>query len=238
MPRRSSPFAGRSTIFGNMEYELGQGIRTEDRLSRLFLNARLDVSRYVDVTGFFSSGRGLGFPQLCPRPLPGPSAPGQGSRAVFLQRAVWGQGGDQTREEPETARVPAGEPAEGPGHIQSHLEAGRFGHRHHEERRLRLRGLLLQSGQPVGIRFLLSVAEPDFRAGILLSSPSPIPTTACGSCPRAGNPQIIHLDGYKTISANVFVPLTRRLSISAEYSYFLQKNANEHQFFVRLLFRK
>jgi hypothetical protein len=53
-----------------------------------------------------------------------------------------------------------------------------------------------------------------------------------------GEPQIIHLDGYNTLSAGVFVPLTRRFTLSAEYSYFLQRNANEHQFFVRLVFRK
>ena len=53
-----------------------------------------------------------------------------------------------------------------------------------------------------------------------------------------GNPQIIHLSGYKTIAANVFVPIGRRLSVSAEYSYFAQKDAGEHQFFLRLIFRK
>ncbi|MCP5050994.1 MAG: hypothetical protein GY940_27770, partial [bacterium] len=48
-------------LYGNLEYEMGKGIKTEDRLSRLFLNGRFNLSKYVDITTNYSSGRGLDY---------------------------------------------------------------------------------------------------------------------------------------------------------------------------------
>lgn len=48
-------------IFGNMEYQLGSNIGTKDRLSRLFLNVRFDPASWIDLSAFYSSGKGLDF---------------------------------------------------------------------------------------------------------------------------------------------------------------------------------
>lgn len=55
------PIRDRATVFGNVEYELGNLVRSQDRLSRVFLSGRFDVSRYVDVLASYSSGKGLDF---------------------------------------------------------------------------------------------------------------------------------------------------------------------------------
>ena len=48
-------------VFGDAEYELGSNVAGGNRLSRLFANVRLDLSRWADVTASYSSGKGLDF---------------------------------------------------------------------------------------------------------------------------------------------------------------------------------
>lgn len=55
------PIADAAVVYGSVEYELGNGIQVADRLSHLFLNARYTFSRAADVTGYYSSGRGLDY---------------------------------------------------------------------------------------------------------------------------------------------------------------------------------
>ena len=54
---------------------------------------------------------------------------------------------------------------------------------------------------------------------------------------RTGSAEIIHLNDYKTLSTLIFLFLSRMVSLSAEYEYFLQKEVDQHRFFVRLILR-
>ena len=51
----------RLVVYGNMEYELGPNVVQADRLSRVFVNARYDVTDTIDITGNYSSGKGLDY---------------------------------------------------------------------------------------------------------------------------------------------------------------------------------
>ena len=51
----------RLVLYGNLEYELGSNITGEDRVSRVFMNARFNVTDTVDITGNYSSGKGLDY---------------------------------------------------------------------------------------------------------------------------------------------------------------------------------
>lgn len=55
------PLPQPAVIFGSIEYELNSNVSSDDRLSRVFLNARYDLSRTLDVTAYASSGRGLDY---------------------------------------------------------------------------------------------------------------------------------------------------------------------------------
>ena len=55
------PVSDVAVIYGSAEYELGDGLVTENRLSHLFLNTRYSFSRSADVTAYYSSGKGLDF---------------------------------------------------------------------------------------------------------------------------------------------------------------------------------
>jgi len=55
------PFTENGMFYGNLEYELSSSIAGQDRLSLLFLNARYDFTRSVDVTANYSTGKGLDY---------------------------------------------------------------------------------------------------------------------------------------------------------------------------------
>lgn len=51
----------RLILYGNMEYELGPHVVQPDRLSRVFVNGRYDVTDTIDVTANYSAGKGLDY---------------------------------------------------------------------------------------------------------------------------------------------------------------------------------
>jgi len=61
--------------------------------------------------------------------------------------------------------------------------------------------------------------------------------SAYGKYALTGTPEIVHLDDYKSLSTYVFVPVSRIFAVSAEYEYFLQRDADQHLFFLRLILR-
>jgi hypothetical protein len=58
------PIGNAAVVYGSAEYELGSGIDGGDRLSHLFLNTRYSFTPAADVTGYYSSGRGLDYHQF------------------------------------------------------------------------------------------------------------------------------------------------------------------------------
>jgi hypothetical protein len=58
------PVGKSAVVYGSAEYELGPGISGADRLSHLFLNARYSFSPAADLTGHYTSGRGLDYHQF------------------------------------------------------------------------------------------------------------------------------------------------------------------------------
>ncbi len=55
------PIANLAVLYGNMEYEVGDYLAQKDRLSRVFLNARYDPTTLVQLSAYYSSGKGLDF---------------------------------------------------------------------------------------------------------------------------------------------------------------------------------
>ena len=225
-------------VFGNFEYELGPDVKREDRLSRLFLNARFELSRYADVTGFFSSGRGLDFHSYVLERSQDPSLQDRDLERFFYS-------------EQYGARV-AVKPVKDIRIYVSRQESRQKdqGISNHTWRMGASAADILKSGVSAygdysfnrgthaeSDSFYLSLNKDFGRFSCYLSFADTYNGIRFASSAGA-EPQIIHLDGYDTLSASVFVPLMRRVTLSAEYSYFLQRNANEHQFFVRLVFRK
>jgi hypothetical protein len=224
-------------IYGNMEYELGKTVKPEDRLSRLFLNARLDLTRYADVTGFYSSGRGLDFHSYVLEHSQNPSLQDRGLERFFYSE----QYGARVAIKPVPyvrLYVSRQESRQKDLDISNHT--WRLGASATDIMKTGLSAYgdysFNRGSRSESDSYYLSLSREFGKVSAYVSFANTY--NGLRILPSGGEPQIIHLDGYKTISADVFVPLSRRITFSAEYSYFLQRNANEHQFFIRLIFRK
>ena len=55
------PVGDTAVFYGNLQYELGDYLADGDRLSQAFINARYNVTRAVDLSAHYSSGKGLDF---------------------------------------------------------------------------------------------------------------------------------------------------------------------------------
>jgi hypothetical protein len=224
-------------VFGNAEYELGPGVRREDRLSRLFLNARLDLSRRGDVTAFYSSGRGLDLHGYVLENADNPAAPNRDLERFFYSE----QYGARVSVKPlKNVRlfVSRQESRQKDLNILNHtwrvgasvsdiLKSGvtAFGdYSFNRGTRAESNSYYIALDKDFG-RFSCNLSFSDTYNGLRFDS-------------VGGEPQVIHLAGYKTLSAYVSVPVSRRLSFAVDYSRFLMNGAGEHQFFVRIIFRK
>ncbi len=224
-------------VFGNAEFELGKDVKPADRLSRLFLNARVDLGRKVDVSAFYSSGRGLDFHGYVLERSQDPGLPDRGLERFFYSEQY---GGRLSVKPVKGIRLYLSrlESRQKDLDIRNHtwrfgasavdiLKSGVTAYGDYSANRgthAESDSYYLSADRTFG-RFTTSVSFANTYNGLRFSS-------------TGGDPQIIHLNGYKTLAANVFVPVNRRLSVSAEYSYFIQRDDGEHQFFLRLIFRK
>jgi hypothetical protein len=224
-------------VFGNAEFELGKGVKRADRLSRVFLNARVDLGRMADVTGFYSSGRGLDFHGYVLERSQDPGLPDRGLERFFYSEQYGG-------------RLSVN-PVKGIRLHLSRLESRQkdLDIRNHTWRFGASAADILKSGVTAYGDYSANRGTHAESDSYYLSLDRDFGRFSCSASfantynglrfsSTGGDPQIIHLNGYKTLAANVFVPIGRRLSVSAEYSYFIQKDAGEHQFFLRLIFRK
>ncbi len=230
------PFNKALVLYGNLEYELASHVRSRDRLNRLFLNLRWDPAEFVDIAGHYSSGKGLDYHRYLIERSQDPTLndkelerfyyslfyglrislkPNPGMR-FYLARQESEQKDRDVRN--HTWRFGA-----------SFLNIYKTGFTAYGNYSLN-RGEISESDS-----YYLSVTKDFGRVSWNLSYSNTFNGVRYDL--RSGTPEIIHLDDYKTISSHVFVPITRMLAVSAEYEYFLQKEADQHLFFLRLILR-
>ncbi|MCK4762599.1 MAG: hypothetical protein KAW12_10420 [Candidatus Aminicenantes bacterium] len=223
-------------LFGNLEYEMDDKTKAEDRLSHLFLNGRVNVTKYVDITANYSSGRGLDY-----------------------HRFLMEQSQDPTVQNSEIERFYYNEtyglrlsikPVKG-----IRIYAAR------RESELKDRGIknntyrfglslinLLKTGVSVygnysvnegdtseSNSYYISAARNFGKFSWSLSFANFFNGVYTGA---DGTPQVFHLPDRQTLSTNVFFILSRSLAFSVDYTYSYEKDNIEHQFFVRAILRK
>jgi hypothetical protein len=223
-------------LYGNLEYELDNKIKSEDRLSRLFLNARVNLSRYVDVTANYSSGRGLDYHRFLLEQSQDPTI-GNSEMERFYYNETYG------------VRVSI-KPVKSVRLFAARRESERVdrGIKNHTTRFGLSLGSILKSGiylygsynmnrgdasesdsyyisasRRFG-RLSFSLSFADYYNGVRLTG--------------VGTPEVFHLPDRRTLSANIFMLLSRSLAFSLDYAYSYQKENKDHQFFVRMIFRK
>jgi hypothetical protein len=223
-------------LYGNFEYELASQVKKEDRLTRLFTNVRWNPVEKIDVMIHYSSGKGLDFHRYLVERSQDPTLSDQelerfyysrqyGLRVSFKPRQ--GLRFYLARQESEQKDLQVSNHTWRIG--ASALNLFKTGISAYGNYSLN-RGEISESNS-----FHLSLTKELGPASLNFSFSNTFNGIRYDS--RTGSATIIHLDDHKTLASNVFISISRLLAVSAEYQYFLQKDDNQHLFFLRLMLR-
>jgi len=223
-------------LYGDMEYELGAHTAAENRLSRVFVNGRLDLSRWLDVTGSYSSGKGLDYHQFLIEASQNPALNDQNVERFFYTSYY---GARLSLKPAATVRLSVS---------RQQSEQKDLNILNHTWRFSAAAWNLFGQGLSVTGDFALnrgdSAESNSYYASLTkefghFSLSGSVSNTYNGVRidTSGGVPQIIHLDDYQNLGASAFIRISRSLMVSVEYNYFLQQAANRHFAFVRLIYK-
>ena len=225
-------------LFGNGEYELNGNTAAADRLSRLFVNARANLSRYADVTASYSSGRGMDYHQFL---LEQSQDPGLQNSEIerFYYNKTYGVRFSLTPLKNLRFHVSRQESELQDAGIRNHTTGFGFAAADLLGSGISLYGnynlnrgdaseadtYFLSASRSFG-KLSLSVSYANFFNGVRFAAD--------------GTPQVIRIElpEQQTFSGDLFLALNRTLAVSLDYSFLYQAEYSDHQFFVRLILRK
>lgn len=223
-------------IFGDAEYELGSHVAGENRLSRLFGNARLDLGRWADLTASYSAGKGLDFHRYLLEAAQDPTLFNQDVERFFYSSYY----GIRLSLKPATGvrlSVTRQESFQRDLDIRNHT--WRFGA---SAWNLLGQGLSITGNYSLNRgslsesdAYYVSLAKDFGRFSLNASFSNTFNGLRFETGP--GDPQPIHLTGHRNVTLGTLVRVSRDLSASIEYGGFLQSSLNEHFLFVRLIYR-
>ena len=231
------PFKELLVLYGNLEYQLGSIVPDDDRLSRLFLNLRFDPVSFLDLGAFYSSGKGLDFHRYVLEKSKDPTFNDREIERYYYSKMY---GLRFSLKPADTLRftVSRMESEQMDANIKNHswifegsaLNILKTGMSAYGSYRIN-HGKYSESDS-----YDISLSKEFGRVTLNARFSNTYNTIRFES--NSGNPSPIHIADYKTYSVFVFLALSRNLSFSVEYEYFLQEEANQHLAFVRLIYRK
>jgi hypothetical protein len=224
-------------LYGNMEYELASNVQSGDRLSRIFLNVRYDPIRLIDVTAHYSSGRGLDYHGYVIEASKDPSLNDRTLEHYYYTR----QYGIRFSLKPiQGIRlfVARQESEQKDDNIRNHT--WRFGF---SALNIAMSGFTVYGNYAVNRgeisesdSYYVSLAKDFGRVSWSMSFSNTF--NGIRFVPGVDLPQVIHLDDYKTIASDLFIPINRAIALSLQYEYFIQEMSDQHLFFIRFILRK
>ncbi len=230
------PIKGRAVLYGNMEYELAPNISKADRLSRLFLNARFDLTNFVDLTTNYSSGRGLDYHSYLLERTQNPVI-----NDLDLERFYYSisYGANMRLKLSRQVRFFVG---------KRESQAKDDGIRNHTTRI----GLSTGNIAGTGLSFYASYninrgdqSESDSLYSSISKTFGRLTWTANYSTSFNGlrfdsvdgSPEPIHIENRRTFSNDLFMIISRALAISVQHERTLGRDINEDLFFFRFIYR-
>lgn len=232
------PVSNSLIFFGTMEYELDSKIRTADRLSQLFVNSRLNLGRYADVTVHYSSGRGLDYHQFLLEQSQSPSIQNTEIDRFYYSQS-YGARLSITPVKKLRLHLSRQESEQKDLLIKNHTTG--FGFTFSD---------ILKTGVSLYANYNLNRGDYSESDTYYISASrnfgkvywtlnyanfyNGVRVTGVGS------PTLVRLQlpSQQTISTDLFIVFSRALAISLDYAYSDQESTSDHQFFVRLILRK
>jgi len=223
-------------LYGNLEYELNPTIKSEDRLSQLFFNARVNLSRYADVIAHYSSGRGLDYHRFLLEQSQDPTLQNNEIERYYYSETY----GIRLSIKPaKNLRLYASrrESEQKDAGIKNHTTGFGFSVTNLLDTGVSLYGnynmnrgddsesdsYYLSASRSFG-KLSWSLSYANYYNGVRFSG--------------TGSPQVFHLPNQKTVSTNFFFILNRSLAFSLDYAFSDQTDYSDHQFFIRVILRK
>jgi hypothetical protein len=224
-------------FYGNLEYELASHVQTGDRLSRIFLNVRYDPVNLIDVTAHYSSGRGLDYHGFVIEASKNPTLNDRTLEHFYYTR----QYGIRLSLKPIHGIrlfVARRESEQKDDNIRNHtwrfglsaLNIAKTGFTVYGNYAVN-RGEISESDS-----YYVSLAKDFGRISWSVSFSNTF--NGLRYIPSFDAPQVIHMVDYKTIASDLFIPISQAFALSLQYEYFIQKESNQHLFFIRVLLRK
>lgn len=223
-------------LYGNLEYELNAGIKSEDRLSRLFLNTRVNLGRYADVIAHYSSGRGLDYHRFLLEQSQDPTLQNNEIERYYYNetygiRLSIKPGKNLrlyiSRRESKQKDVGIKNHTTGFGFsVIDLLNTGVSCYGNYNMNRgdaSESDSYYLSASRSFG-KLSWSLSFANYYNGVRFSGD--------------GSAQIFHLPNQKTVSTDFFYILNRSLAFSLDYAFSDQTDYSDHQFFIRVILRK
>lgn len=232
------PLSSYFILYGDVEYELNPTVKSPDRLSRLFVNARVNLGKYADVTAHYSSGRGLDYHQFLLEQSQDPSTQNNEIERFYYNQTYGVRLSIKpfknlrfylSRQESEQKDLK----------IKNHTTG--FGISVYD---------LLKSGVSLYGNFNMNRGEASESDTYYISASRSFGKLSWSLSYAnyyngvrftvGGTPEIVRilLPDQQTYSTDLFLILNRWLAFSLDYSYLAQAGSPQHQFFVRMILRK
>lgn len=226
----------RLMLYGNLEYDLGSNVVQADRLSRVFMNARFDVTNTVEITANYSSGKGLDYHRFLLEKSQDPRFNDAELERFYYSSQLGVRAGIRVH---PSARV----------YVEQRVSDRKD--RDIRNNTTRLGGSLYNLA---GSRFSLNgsysinrgdTSESDvFRFSAsrdfgFLSWTAYYSTSFNGIRLDAvsGQPEIVHIDDRKTLSNDLFFAISEALALSFEMEISNLGDSSENTVFVRAIYR-
>lgn len=232
------PLGNVLVVYGNGEYELNGNTAAGDRLTRLFVNARANISRYADVTASFSSGRGMDYHQFL---LEQSQEPGLQNSEIerFYYNQTYGVRLSLMPIRQLRFHVTRQESELKDAGIRNHTTGFGFAAGDIFRSGISLYGNynLNRGDDSEADTYYVSLARDFGKVSLNLSYANFFNGVRFSA---SGTPEVVRiaLPKQQTFSGDLFLALNRSLAISLNYAYVYQADYSDQQFFVRLILRK
>ena len=225
-------------LYGNGEFELGGRVAPSDRLSRLFVNARVNLTRFADLTASYSSGRGMDYHRFLLEQSQDPDF-ANSEIERFYYSLTYGVRLSVTPMKNLRLHVSRQESELRDAGIRNHTTGFGFSLSDILASGISLYGnydlnrgdaseadnYYLSASRSFGkLTWTLSFAN--FYNGVRFDA--------------QGTPQVVRIElpDQQAFTSDWFLAVNRTLAVALDYSYVRQPGGGGHQFFVRLILRK
>ncbi len=230
------PFKGIFVLYGSLEYELSSDINVADRLAHLFTNTRININKYADISANFSSGRGLDYHQFLLENSQDPSIKHNEIERYYYSEMY----GIRFSVKPvKRMRV---------YYERRESEQKDRGIKNHSNRFGLSVNNILGSGTSVYGNYTMNRGDASESDSYILSVSKNFNKISCSlSLSNYYNgvritgtdlPQVFHIPDRITVTTDLFYVWNKSFSSSLEYAYSRHSDFGDHQFFVRLIYRK